>query len=437
MTEADFTHTNRYQTLEVEEDKMQTDDETETVFDPTTAAPDSTIADILRDKNRKKREEYPDLPTKKPPSQHALNPTQTGRSNSKPKGGVARGVNVKGRNEDNINKPKADPKPPRMIMDQDPKDTSRLLRETLGISDFTIKRNRNDTAILKLNSFEDFKKANDTLVQTETLFYTFTPKSEKVKSFVLRGPNNSYEELEVRALLEEKNIENLTIMKVRRVVNSKSIRENYKIPLFVVQISPDSESSSLLKIKHLDHIMINWESLRKRLYTQCRRCQRLNHVSANCHMPFRCVKCGGSHEPGKCQIPANSDRASLFCVLCSQHGHPSSYSKCPTIVKHLEYIKSQKDAATEQKQMRLNRAYRQVSGDLNFANMVQSQSNQTHPQTQSQPRTRPNQTQPQPQNNNDNTELNNAIKDLQSTMLAMFGSLDNKLTQLTKKVDEN
>lgn len=392
----------------------------------------------MTQKNRQRREDFPKLPTK-PAKPIAPVQKQTGSSNIKLKGGVSRGADGKGRNEtkaapattadhsDQNTGRSTIPKPPRIIIDQDVKDTSKLLQTELGITDFEIKRNRNNTATLKLSKFEDFEKTNNILKQAESIYYTFTPKNQKVKSFVLRGLNNSYDENEVKEAIESQQIQDLKIFNVKRISTKKSIEGNFKIPLFVVQITPDSDSSSLLKIKHLDHIMITWESLRKRLYTQCRRCQRLNHVSANCQMPFRCVKCGGGHEPGKCEIKADSDRSSLYCILCNQNGHPASYSKCPKIVKHIEFIQNQQKTALAQKQARLQRSYKQVSPNVNFASIV-------HPNNRTQSQTNPS----QPQfHNNDNQDIRDDIKRLQNTMLAMFESLDNKITKIEKKVDEN
>lgn len=189
-----------------------------------------------------------------------------------------------------------------------------------------------------------------------------------------RGLNNSFTEEEVKSAPESEGIENLNITNVKTISTRKSIAECFNIPLFVVQISPDSISANLLKIRDIDHIIITWENLRKRLYTQCRRCQTLNHVSANCQMPFRCVKCGSGHEPGICEIPANSDRSKLFCILCGQYGHPASYSKCPKIASHIENAKLQKSSAEESRQTRLRKSYKLVSGDTNFANILQGKS---------------------------------------------------------------
>lgn len=63
-------------------------------------------------------------------------------------------------------------------------------------------------------------------------------------------------------------------------------------------------------------------------------------------MPYRCVKCGGSHDPNKCQIPAkelNNEVITktltdgsikkyigvlVYCVLCKSEGNTANYKNC-------------------------------------------------------------------------------------------------------------
>lgn len=474
VSENSFVHDNRFNLIAPDEE-ADTEITLRTIPEDVVMDDNNDIdfEEVMRKKNRKKREDYPSLPMKPLVPIHqspliAPEPIRPGRSIIPPQGGAVRDEKVKGRGpihqrqpedrdtsimnenqkEDNpsgniINQPKegsnkssgASTKPPRIILDQDIKDTTRLLREKLGIVNFTIQQNRNQSSTLKLKSLDDFQKTKESFIKTETLYYTFTPRNEKLKSFVLRGLNNSFSEEEVKIALESKGIENLKITNVKRISTRKSINEGFNIPLFVVQISPESDASSLLKIKDVDHILITWEHLRKRLYTQCRRCQRLNHVSANCSMPYRCVKCGSNHEPGTCEIPANSDRSKLFCILCGKNGHPASYSKCPKIAEQLRIAKEQKQAAEHAKKARLNKSYRMVSGDTNFANIVQgnipNNSRQFNSHSQNQFYSQMN------QNSNNFEDINISVKNLQETMMAMFEALDKKISQVAVQVNEN
>lgn len=428
QTDTNFASHNLFEILDDTQDTEMADADTPPPEDNNS----ESFLTKLTKKNQKQREEYPQLPMKKK-TINAPEPKPTERSNIQASGAVARGAEGKGRIAGKGAKQPLTtataPKPPRIILMQDIQDTKKILTSELNIDKYTIQQNRNKTTTLKLDSIADYKKANEIFKSTQTMHFTFTPKSEKPKSFVLRGLSNNTEEQEIQKELDEMNIPNVKIVNVRRIITRKSEAENFKIPLFVVQTSPDSIAANLLKIRFLDHVVVHWEPLKKRLYTQCRRCQRLNHVSANCQMPYRCVKCGESHEPGKCKITVNSQRTELFCILCQSYGHPASFSGCPKIKQHLENIEKQKETASNARQNRLHRAYRQVSGDLNFANVVTNQ-NQTHSQAH-------NTHIPTYQNNPHTNEFQSAISSLETKLLAMFESLGARMFQIEKKVHEN
>jgi hypothetical protein len=60
---------------------------------------------------------------------------------------------------------------------QDPKDTEALIQDTLKIRNFHIKRIHAGKHVLYLQSLNDYNKAKEILITTDTAFYTYTPKS--------------------------------------------------------------------------------------------------------------------------------------------------------------------------------------------------------------------------------------------------------------------
>lgn len=57
---------------------------------------------------------------------------------------------------------------------------------------------------------------------------------------------------------------------------------------------------------------------------QCHRCQQFGHTKNNCHQPFVCVKCAGSHQWQHCPKPTNQDAK---CANCGEN-HPANYRGC-------------------------------------------------------------------------------------------------------------
>lgn len=122
---------------------------------------------------------------------------------------------------------------------------------------------------------------------------------------------------------------NLPGVEILSVTNFNFDKENAEKHHHLVQLSSDSPTSDLLKVKSLAYQWIRWERLRKPLLYQCRRCQRIGHSGKNCHLEFRCVKCAEPHGPGKCPIETTSGKEALKCSNCGQTGHPTSYRGCP------------------------------------------------------------------------------------------------------------
>lgn len=124
--------------------------------------------------------------------------------------------------------------------------------------------------------------------------------------------------------------------KVSRFTTNKSRQENKTLPIFLVQLTPQSELNNLKKIRYLFHQLINWDKLMRREIIQCKKCQRIGHAASNCNLSYRCVKCNNKHEPGKCSYSpqAQLDKSKLFCINCNKYGHPASYRGCPKIIEN-------------------------------------------------------------------------------------------------------
>lgn len=227
--------------------------------------------------------------------------------------------------------------PPINILYQDHKDTTKLLKENLkDMNNFYIKRLNSGKHTLQVDNIDNFKQAKELLTKCNSSFYTYTFKAEKPITLLLKGLDNSYEKKEILDELCSLSIENVEFKKVTRFTTSKSRQEKRLLPIFVVQLSPESEVNKLKKIKYLFHQIIYWEKLMRRETIQCKKCQRIGHAAANCNLPYRCVKCDKKHGPGGCDSPPGTfvDRVKLFCVNCNKFGHSASYRGCPIILEN-------------------------------------------------------------------------------------------------------
>ncbi|KAK0081006.1 hypothetical protein PV326_007898 [Microctonus aethiopoides] len=77
---------------------------------------------------------------------------------------------------------------------------------------------------------------------------------------------------------------------------------------FLVQVTNNSSMKDLITIKYVAYQKARWERPRKKIVLQCKKCQRLGHVSYNCNFQQRCVKCAETHEKDKCEIETKHER---------------------------------------------------------------------------------------------------------------------------------
>lgn len=184
--------------------------------------------------------------------------------------------------------------------------------------------NNNEHKTIFVDNLEDYNKVKNALNTSNIKYYTYTPKATKNKVLVLKGISKEYTANEVKDALTSLKLTDVTICNVGilKVPNNVASRSN-----FLVHVSPESNTSSLRKIRGLLNQTIRWEILRKPNVFQCHNCQRVGHSSANCHLGFRCVKCNLPHKPGEC-LRTKEENTPPFCINCNKTGHPANYRGC-------------------------------------------------------------------------------------------------------------
>lgn len=229
----------------------------------------------------------------------------------------------------NLEKCKSQKIPPINIIDIDTKQLIEFIKNGLKITEFKIKEYRNKKSLF-MNSIQNFQRVKSYLEKTKTKFFTFTPKELKIKTYLLKGIDANVDTDEILFELLKFDSDELKFIKVSPFSTKASIERGIKLPMYLVQVSPETNVNKLKNIKTLLHRMIKWEQVKRPEIPQCRNCQGFFHSAANCYLPRRCVKCNMDHERGKCSIekvPAE-EKDKLFCVLCNKYGHPASYKGC-------------------------------------------------------------------------------------------------------------
>lgn len=206
------------------------------------------------------------------------------------------------------------------------KNTSdKLISAGLNKSTFTIRQNRGSLTIRAVNS-ESYELIKNKLIELKEQFYSYTPREVKPHSIALKNIFGDYRADDIKNDLNKLKL-NINITKVIPIECKKS---RYKKQHFIIQLTSNSIKKELTQIKNVVNQDARWEHLIKKKTTQCTNCQRIGHTSSQCNMQYRCMKCGESHERGKCTITSDEEdnRDKLTCANCGQKGHPASYAGC-------------------------------------------------------------------------------------------------------------
>ena len=146
------------------------------------------------------------------------------------------------------------------------------MENSLKIKNFHIKRIHTGKHVLHLQSLNDYIKAKKILTAANTVYYTYTRKSQKLHTYLLKGLSNSFTEAEILEDLKALKIEEIQFTKVSRFTTRKSNEKNILLPIYIIQVSPDSNIGKLLKINRLNYLKVSWEKIKKNDITQCHKC---------------------------------------------------------------------------------------------------------------------------------------------------------------------
>ena len=210
-----------------------------------------------------------------------------------------------------------------IILNIETKELIQFIKNCLKIKDFKIKEFRNKRS-LYMNTLEEYIKARAYLEKTDAKFYTYTPKDLKTKSYLLKGLDADIPTQEIFDELSKYESDNLKILKVSPFTTKRATEMKHQLPIFLVQVTSNSNVNELKNIKAILYRIIKWEPVRHKEIPQCHNCQGFFHSSANCFLKPRCIKCNQEHEKGMCSIPKGDEQTKdkIFCVLCSKYGHP-------------------------------------------------------------------------------------------------------------------
>ena len=332
----------------------------------------------------------------------AKNPEVISEVHHSPKGGTKRHLEKTGetpppppkKKNDECNNDEAIPtrkntavsKPPPIIISQNNQsELIRIMTETYKYKNFLIKKSNKFRSSLQIEDMTFYKKMVGLLKERKYEFHTFTPKCDKPHTYLLKGMADGSTLAEVKEALAMETSKNVQIIKIERFKTRKSIKDKKDLPIFIVQISADSKIQDLLNISTVYYQKVHWEKINKTDLTQCRNCQRYGHVSSNCNMQYRCVKCNEQHAPGKCQLPKEAARSMLKCIMCGGAGHPSSFRGCPKAEEIKKKLQEKKNTTEERRNIKIQQIQTRINPTKTFESATSNKQTTTNPKPTPEP----------------------------------------------------
>lgn len=147
---------------------------------------------------------------------------------------------------------------------------------------------------------DDYRTIIHFLKNNDFSFHTYQLQSDKPYRVVIRNLHPTTSVSEISTAINEMGFS------TRQVTNIKHHQTKNALPMFFVDLEPDTSNKDIFNIKSLLHTIIKVEEPHKRReIPQCLNCQSYGHTRTYCSYPPRCVKCGENHPTQTCK--KNSD----------------------------------------------------------------------------------------------------------------------------------
>jgi hypothetical protein len=234
-------------------------------------------------------------------------------------------------------------KPPPIVLLGTEVDKIHAQLKGLAITNYSLKLTGEGTKIFT-TCLDDYRKVKNSLINNNINFFTHQLKEDQMSKFVLSGLHKMPVSEVLKALSDAG--------KPPKVVKEMRTKQANRVLFLVYFPKKDRvKLEDLQKVGVVNYMRVTWSHFRNKRIgpTQCSRCLRFGHGTANCHALARCIRCAKSHASNDCPLIKNGDGpvlkqvdvSLLRCIHCAQQ-HTANYSGCK---KRLDLIKSRQTAS--------------------------------------------------------------------------------------------
>lgn len=193
------------------------------------------------------------------------------------------------------------------------------LQDIVEIEQYKTKTMANNVVKINANTVDTYRKLVKFMKESNIIHHTYQLKEDKAYRVVIRNIHHTVPLADIKEALKEEGF------LARNIVNIIHRGTKLPLPMFYVDLEPADNNKDIYNLKLLNNHIIKVEPPRKSTsLVQCTRCQQYNHTQAYCTLPYKCVKCGNSHDTRTCKKDRNTPAK---CALCNGN-HPANYRGC-------------------------------------------------------------------------------------------------------------
>ncbi len=201
----------------------------------------------------------------------------------------------------------------------DVKAMANAIESVISSSEYSYKCINQNSVKLLCQSPDAFRKVVRKLNNEKISFHTYQLKQDRAYRVVLKNMHFSTDPNDIICSLEQLG------HSVRNIINARHYQTKQPLSMFYIDLEPAKNNKDVFDIQYLLHARITFEPPTvKREIVQCKRCQEYGHTRTYCRHPYKCVKCGETHDSTKC-VKGRDTPAK--CALCGEN-HPANYKGC-------------------------------------------------------------------------------------------------------------
>ncbi|GAB0087437.1 uncharacterized protein DMENIID0001_017390 [Sergentomyia squamirostris] len=315
--------------------------------------------------------------------------------------------------------PKQPPPPPIFVHNVEQIQPLYTLLDEMAPNDYILKPFVNNQVKIQLKTIDLYRSVLKALQEKGTQLHSYQIKSERTFRVVLRNLHHSTDLTELKKQLAEKGHTVVNIHNVKHRISKQPL------PIFYVNLTPNSNNSEIYKITTLVNCVVKFEAPHtKKVVPQCTRCQSFLHTKAFCCKLPRCVKCPGSHMTSDCNRKVKDNN--VKCVNCGGD-HPANYKGCPSY----KSLRERLFPALRARRMSINASQHNTTpqrpslshtrNGVSFSSVLTGNISEEQPSSQ--------------MNNGQQSNDWNEMKDMMKNMMLQMTNIINLLTTFVTKKD--